>query len=141
MNSATRHLMLVAAGLALGLTAGCNRADSAGDGGNGNNGGNPPKSVVTRNAPSSPGKQVFDRWCASCHADSVRAPGTVALAAKYGKDMPAALELRDNLTPEVVQMFVRNGVSIMPRFRKTEISDAELAALGRYLSGSPAQRR
>lgn len=141
MNSASRHLMLVAAGLAFGLVAGCNRADSTSNGGNGSNEGNPPKSVVTRNAPNSPGKQVFDRWCASCHADSVRAPGTIALAAKYGKDMPAALELRDNLTPEVVQMFVRNGVSIMPRFRKTEISDAELAELGRYLSGSPAQRR
>ena len=138
MNSASRHLMLVAAGLAFGLMAGCNRTDRADKGGNG---GNPPKSVVTRNAPNSPGKQVFDRWCAACHADSVRAPGTVALAAKYGKDMPAALELRDNLTPEVVQMFVRNGVSIMPRFRKTEITDAELAELGRYLSGSPAQRR
>lgn len=135
MNSASRHIVLVAAGLAFGLVTGCNRTDSAGDAANA------PKSVVTRNTPSSPGKQVFDRWCAACHADSVRAPGTVALAAKYGKDMPAALERRDNLTPEVVQMFVRNGVSIMPRFRKTEISDAELTELGRYLSGSPAQRR
>lgn len=132
MNTASRHVILVAAGLAFGLVAGCDRADSDGS---------PATAVATRSAPGSPGKQVFDRWCASCHADSVRAPGTVALAAKYGKDMPAALEHRDNLTPEVVQIFVRNGVSVMPRFRKTEISDAELAELGHYLSGSPAQRR
>lgn len=135
MISASRHIMLVAAGLAFGVVAGCDRADS--------DGGKDPaaNAVASKSAPGSPGKQVYDRWCAACHDDSLRAPGTVALAAKYGKDMPAALELRDDLTPEVVQAFVRNGISIMPQFRKTEISDAELAELGRYLSGSPAQRR
>lgn len=93
-------------------------------------------------APRADGKQVFDRWCTACHADSLRSPGTTALAAKYGKDMPAPLEKRTDLTPEVVSMFVRQGVSIMPPFRKTEISDAELAALGRYLSArKPASRR
>lgn len=136
MTAVPRNIMVVAASLALGLLSGCNRAD--------NNTGDTPAGGVAaahKGAPGSPGKQVFDRWCSTCHADSVRAPGTVALAAKYGKSMPAALEQRDNLTPEIVQMFVRNGVSIMPRFRKTEITDAELAELGRYLSGSPAQRR
>lgn len=92
-------------------------------------------------APQADGKQVFDRWCASCHGDSIRAPGTTALAAKYGKDMPAPLERRADLTPEVVGMFVRQGVSIMPPFRKTEISDAELAALGRYLSAKKSVPR
>jgi mono/diheme cytochrome c family protein len=125
-------MMLAAAVLAFGLVAGCDRAETDGASAN---------SMGPKTTPGSPGKQVFDQWCASCHADSARAPGTVALAAKYGKDMPAALERRDNLTPEVVQMFVRNGVSIMPRFRKTEISDTDLAELSRYLSGSPAQRR
>jgi hypothetical protein len=33
---------------------------------------------------------------------------------------------------------VRNGVSIMPFFRKTEISDADLDAIGRYLTRRPA---
>lgn len=93
--------------------------------------------------PSAPpvGQHVFARWCASCHEDSVRAPGTSALAAKYGKDLAAPLEQRQNLTPELVRFFVRNGVSVMPSFRKTEISDAELAALGQYLSPAAAQRR
>lgn len=88
--------------------------------------------------PAAQGKQVFDRWCASCHEDSIRAPGTTALAAKYGKDMPAPLEQRKDLTPELVTYFVRHGVSIMPTFRKTEISDAELAALGKYLGNGAA---
>jgi mono/diheme cytochrome c family protein len=88
------------------------------------------------------GKQVYERWCAACHSNGVRSPGTIALAAKYGKDMPAALELRRDLTPELVAVFVRNGVSIMPSFRKTEISDAELAALGAYLATrGPARKR
>jgi mono/diheme cytochrome c family protein len=30
--------------------------------------------------------------------------------------------------------FVRSGVSVMPPFRKTEISDADLAALAAYLA-------
>lgn len=87
------------------------------------------------------GKQVFDRWCSACHAASIRAPGTTALAAKYGKDQPAALEQRKDLTPEIVSYFVRHGVSIMPPFRKTEISDAELAKLADYLSGVAGSRK
>lgn len=97
-----------------------------------------PARAATRAAPTAQGKQVFDRWCASCHEPGIRAPGTTALAAKYGKDLPAVLEQRKDLTPEVVAYFVRNGVSIMPTFRKTEISDAELAALAKYLSNGAA---
>ncbi|MBB4858671.1 mono/diheme cytochrome c family protein [Novosphingobium chloroacetimidivorans] len=86
------------------------------------------------NPKDSPGKQVYDRWCSECHADGPRYPGTASLAVKYGKDMPAALEKRTDLTPETVAYFVRNGVLVMPSFRKTEITDAELAQLGAYLS-------
>lgn len=42
---------------------------------------------------------------------------------------------RPDLTPELVGYFVRNGVSVMPFFRKTEIGDADLAALSRYITG------
>lgn len=97
-----------------------------------------PARAAAPTTPAAQGKQVFDRWCASCHEDSIRAPGTTALAAKYSKDMPASLEQREDLTPELVTYFVRHGVSIMPTFRKTEISDAELAALAKYLSNGPA---
>lgn len=85
------------------------------------------------------GKQVFDQWCAACHGPSMRLPGTASLAAKYGNSMPAALEERDNLNPAFVRYFVRNGISVMPPFRKTEISDAELDALGAYLTRPPAK--
>ena len=44
------------------------------------------------------------------------------------------LEERTDLVPEITRTFVRNGVSVMPFFRKTEITDAELAALAAYLA-------
>jgi (+)-pinoresinol hydroxylase len=87
-------------------------------------------------AAAATGKQVFDKWCAACHAASDRSPGTASLAVKYGKEMPAALEERTDLTPETVSLFVRQGVLIMPPFRKTEITDTELQALGEYLTKS-----
>lgn len=90
------------------------------------------------------GKQVYQRWCSSCHSSSDRAPGTTALAQKYGGEKPAELEKRTDLDPEIVRYFVRNGVSVMPFFRKTEITDAELDALGAYLShtqGKPGKQK
>jgi mono/diheme cytochrome c family protein len=80
------------------------------------------------------GKEVFDYWCATCHAEGDQFPGTVALRVKYEGKLPAALEQRTDLTPEVVKTFVRNGISVMPFFRKTEIGDADLDALAAYLS-------
>jgi mono/diheme cytochrome c family protein len=87
------------------------------------------------------GKQVYDRWCSTCHAPGTRMPGTAALAAKYGAEQPAALEDRRDLTPDIVRYFVRHGVSIMPFFRKTEISDADLDAVEKYLSRSPPTKK
>lgn len=84
--------------------------------------------------PSARGKAVYDYWCATCHAEGDRFPGTAALRVKYDGQLPAALEQREDLAPEVVKAFVRSGVSVMPFFRKTEISDADLDALATYLS-------
>ena len=80
------------------------------------------------------GKAVFDKWCAPCHGDGPGKPGTAALQALYKGVKPALLEERTDLVPELTKTFVRNGVSIMPFFRKTEISDAELDALAVYLA-------
>jgi (+)-pinoresinol hydroxylase len=89
-------------------------------------------------APAGRGKQVYDKWCEPCHARGSQYPGTTALAALYKGSKPAALVDRTDLTPVVVKQFVRRGVSVMPFFRKTEISDAELDALAAYLSrGKP----
>ena len=80
------------------------------------------------------GKAVYQSWCSPCHAGGPNHPGTAALETKYEGKIPAVLEERTGLTPEFVRFYVRNGISIMPFFRKVEISDADLDAIGAYLS-------
>ena len=80
------------------------------------------------------GKAVFEKWCTPCHGDGPGKPGTAALQALYKGVKPALLEKRTDLTPEYTSAIVRTGVSVMPFFRKTEISDAELGALSKYLA-------
>ena len=82
------------------------------------------------------GKEVFQYWCLPCHGDGPLKPGTMALQVKYKGSPPAKLEERTDLTPELTKFFVRNGVNVMPPFRKTEISDTDLQALGAYLARS-----
>ena len=77
---------------------------------------------VARIARIALGRQVFESNCASCHGPGIG-----------NRTIPALLEERTDLTPETVAYFVRNGVSVMAPFRKTEINDAQLAALGAYL--------
>ena len=90
------------------------------------------------------GEHVFEKWCAPCHSreSPLAGPmaGTIALQAKYRGRVPAALLDRSDLTPGLINYYVRHGVGWMPPFRKTEISDRELAALGTYLSMSPGKR-
>ena len=85
------------------------------------------------------GKQVYQYWCWNCHGEGVGKPGTQALAAKYKGSKPAILDQRTDLTPAVTKIFVRKGVSIMPFFRKTEITDAQLNALAAYLARENAK--
>ncbi len=80
------------------------------------------------------GKVVYDYWCAACHDPGPGHPGTQSLEVKYGGEMPAALEERTDLSPELTAYFVRNGFALMPFFRKTEISDADLRDLAAYLA-------
>ena len=80
------------------------------------------------------GHDVFQYWCATCHGAGPGHPATDALRAKYHDAKPALLEDRRDLTPDQVRFFVRHGVSIMPFFRKTEVSDADLDAIGAYLA-------
>ena len=82
------------------------------------------------------GQAVYQYWCATCHSEGRGFPGTAALAVKYKGQpgTPAVLTQRTNLTPQAVRFFVRQGVSVMPPFRKTEITDAELDALSAFLS-------
>ena len=80
------------------------------------------------------GKQVFQTWCEACHGSGGDRPGTLGLEAKYGGKIPARLEDRKDLTPDFIRLYVRNGFAMMAPFRKTEISDADLAALSAYLT-------
>ncbi|HEX4023357.1 MAG TPA: cytochrome c [Steroidobacteraceae bacterium] len=79
------------------------------------------------------GHEVFTYWCAPCHGSGPGHPGTNALAAKYRGSVPAELEQRSDLNPELIRTVVRHGISVMPIFRKTEVSDADLKAIALYL--------
>jgi mono/diheme cytochrome c family protein len=97
-------------------------------------------------APEARGKQVYDYWCLPCHGSGLglpgfsELPGTQQLRIKYREtDISPLLTERTDLVPEFVKVIVRQGVSFMPQFRKTEISDADLEALAAYLARkSPA---
>jgi len=86
------------------------------------------------------GKEVYDKWCVHCHGTGIglgggALPGTQQLAIKYrNSDIPAVLDQRTDMTPEFIEVIVRQGVSFMPQFRKTEVSDSELAMLNAYLT-------
>jgi mono/diheme cytochrome c family protein len=79
------------------------------------------------------GGRIFEKWCSDCHR-TAEGPGSQALQRKYQGALPAVLEQRSNMTSDYVGMVVRHGMSFMPSFRKTEISDAELALLAAYLA-------
>jgi len=82
------------------------------------------------------GRVVYEKWCAPCHDPGIHHPGTHALMAKYQGTKPGALIEWTDLQAATVKQVVRHGISVMPHFRKTEISDAELDALAAYLSRS-----
>jgi (+)-pinoresinol hydroxylase len=77
------------------------------------------------------GRGVYQKWCTPCHGAGLGKPATIAAAAHGIK--PAVLEQRKDLTPKMIETAVRKGVYFMPRFRKTEISNADLAAIIAYL--------
>jgi (+)-pinoresinol hydroxylase len=78
------------------------------------------------------GREVYQKWCTPCHGTGLGKPGTSAAAAHGVK--PAVLEQRTDLTPKMIETAVRKGVYFMPRFRKTEISNADLAAIIAWLA-------
>ena len=78
------------------------------------------------------GHEVYDKWCWPCHGTGLGKAGTESLARRG--QTPAVLEERTDLAPVMIKQFVRHGVLFMPRFRKTEISDADLDAITAYLT-------
>ncbi|HXR89250.1 MAG TPA: cytochrome c [Steroidobacteraceae bacterium] len=80
------------------------------------------------------GLAEFQRACAVCHGEGPAKPGTRALHTKYQGKEPALLADRTDLAPDYIKLIVRHGVSVMPPFRKTELSDAELDDVVAYLT-------
>ena len=68
-------------------------------------------------------------------------PGTDALRIKYKGQLPALLEQRTDLTPDVIRTFVRRGTWSMPPYRKTEISDAGIDAVSAYIADAARTKR
>ena len=94
------------------------------------------------------GKQVYEKWCAPCHGPGIglpgfdALPGTQQLGLKYREsDIPAVLAERTDLVPQFIEVIVRKGVSFMPQFRKTEISDTDLEAISAYLTRNNPEER
>jgi mono/diheme cytochrome c family protein len=81
-----------------------------------------------------PGYVLFQTSCAVCHGSGPGKPGTRALAAKYKGATPALLEERTDLDPAYIKQVVRQGLYVMPFFRKTELSDSDLNAIAAYLT-------
>jgi mono/diheme cytochrome c family protein len=90
--------------------------------------------VVHAAEPAANGQAVYEKWCAPCHAPGPGHPGTQSLQLKYKGQLPPVLLDRTDLAPQVVSTFVRQGVLLMAPFRKTEITDAQLAALSAYVA-------
>jgi len=86
------------------------------------------------------GNDLYQYWCATCHGRGPGNPGTTALAAKYKGGLPGVLEDRRDLAAQTIRFAVRRGTSVMPHFRKTEVSDRELEAITQYLTQRSAAR-
>src|SRR4051812_23400660 len=110
--------LLIAGVLALGLTSIAQAAEPA------------------AKSPVPSGQAVYEHWCAPCHAPGPGHPGTQSLELKYSGKTPAVLLERTDLSPPAVATFVRQGILLMAPFRKTEIPDADLAALTAYVAKS-----
>jgi mono/diheme cytochrome c family protein len=84
------------------------------------------------------GHEVYQLWCSACHGFGQHTPGTMALFFKYEGKIPAPLEMRRGLNAQTLDYFIRNGISMMPSFRPTEISDSDIQAMADYLAESSA---
>jgi mono/diheme cytochrome c family protein len=89
---------------------------------------------VTAKPGQPPGYVQFQMACSVCHGTGPGKPGTRALAAKYKGATPALLEDRTDLNPAYIKQVVRQGLYVMPFFRKTELSDTDLNAIAAYLT-------
>ena len=98
---------------------------------------NAARSAVANATPAAPaavppGKVLFDRHCAFCHAAGAGNAGTMRLTEARGVAQ-AVLEERTDLDPAYIKLVVRQGLVEMPPYRPTEIDNTQLEQLARYL--------
>jgi mono/diheme cytochrome c family protein len=82
---------------------------------------------------ATPGKVLFDKKCAECHAPGFGHPGTQRLEWSRGARY-SVLEQRKDLTPGYIKTVVRHGLAEMPPFRPSELPDSELQQIANYLA-------
>jgi (+)-pinoresinol hydroxylase len=95
-----------------------------------------PRSAPLLKAERTAGGKIFDKWCSDCH-HTPAGPGSMAIERRHHGEIHAVIEERKDMNPDAVKLIVRQGMSFMPSFRKTEISDAELSLLAAYVTHSP----
>jgi (+)-pinoresinol hydroxylase len=78
------------------------------------------------------GKEVFDHYCVYCHGAGDR-PATMQLKRTRGPDR-ALLQDRSDLAPAYIKLVVRHGLKSMPPFTPSDLTDAKLDALIRFLT-------
>jgi (+)-pinoresinol hydroxylase len=81
----------------------------------------------------SAGAKTYEKWCRDCHG-TLTGPGSMALQRKYKGNPVAILDQRTDMSADYIKAVTRQGVSFMPSFRKTEISDSELAQLAAFIT-------
>ena len=97
--------------------------------------------AAAQESPAERGPQAYDKWCTPCHGAGEGKPGTIAAAAIYKSSKPSVLAERTDLTPAGIRTAVRSGMFVMPRFRKTEVTDAELDAIIAFLTRRAEPKR
>ena len=80
------------------------------------------------------GKALFELYCIGCHGAGPGNPGTQRLEERLSADQAPLLD-RDKLPPDYVKLVVREGFKLMPPFRPSEITDAQLDVLAAYVAG------
>lgn len=96
---------------------------------------NPFRGVMQDRSFRSPDEALFVQKCSMCHRQM--GMGTVILARRMPPDK-AMLEQRDDLSADLVQAAVRQGIGNMPRIGRGEVSDEQLGRIATYLAKGKA---
>lgn len=87
-------------------------------------------STVRASDPEPGGREQFRQTCGGCHLTG--GFGTRVLARRVPEGQ-AELEQREALNADYVRLVVRKGMGSMPQIRRTELPDAQLDAIAKYL--------